>query len=370
VKRTIIGLVFIMLILLSSCVKKSASSVITPTPTDMQPTPLNNLRATPTELSFVNNSNLYLPQEYRDNRLIFVTKSKSVLDLRWDSNNTISLSEDYSLYQTYNIIEANSGFATEAGNIYTEKEDILPQISLPDGNEIILAWFSPNKEMVLVKAKSMDPNAQLQLDTESIMPSLEQNVFWIYSIGKNEYKALFSTPLDYSVSWMPDNKHLTLSGVCYGGREGVGIHTLDIDSGEMITLDENYAYCEGTVSFSKSPDSDFILLDGNLISTDGTTRFSVCEDNENDFSTAWSEDGTYGYVFCRSSSDYGTWGTLRRINTATQLVESNLLAGDLTIKPADMSVSPDNKWLVFAWRDGPILYEKNYGVWLVELNQP
>lgn len=316
-----------------------------------------------------------MSEQYIDARLMAVGDSNWYFDINWDGEDAFKYLLKYS-YETYcsqeifqpvSIRQNGSIISIQAGTQITYKE-CYPEVDLPLINELNPIDYSPDKTQIIYSSTSSSSEAPIKLNQESEGQDGLQNIISVYSIPEKTMKPVLATPLNYYYSWLSDGKHILLEGLAYGDYLGSGVYIVEPDSQNIVTLSTSYSHTEGSVAPSVSLDAKNIFIFENLLSTDGKQTVRVCEKEESAFSYAWSSDSQWGYVFCRSNPDSSKWGTLRRINTQTHEIQDDLLPIDLVIKPVKMSVSPDNQWLVFEWRDEVYTFKEDFGLYLVKLN--
>lgn len=316
-----------------------------------------------------------MSDQYIDARLMAVGDSNWYFEINWDGENAFKYLLKYS-YETYcsqeifqpvSIRQKVSIISLQAGTQVTYKE-CYPEVDLHLINELNPADYSPDKTQIIYKTTSAKPEAPIKLDQGSEGLDGLQNIISVYSISEKTLTPLLTTPLNYYYSWLPDGKHILLEGLAYGDFLGSGVYVVDLDSQNIVTLSTSYSHTESSVAPSVSPDAKYIFIYGDLLSTDGKETFRVCEKEASPFSYTWSADSQWGYVFCRPNVNSTNWGTLRRINTESHEIQENLIPSDLVIKPVKMSVSPDNQWLVFEWRDEVYAFKEDFGLYLVQLN--
>lgn len=312
--------------------------------------------------------------QYVDSRLMPVGDAHWFFDIVWKGDNsfeyllqaTNETNCSQKVFQPISIDLNNTGFSIQPGSQFTSKE-CFPVVDLPLPEKLNPEAYSPDKTQIIYKTTSAKSEAPIKLDLGSEGQEGLQNIISVYSISEKTLTPLLSTPLNYYYSWLPDGKHILILGLSYGDFLGNGIYIVDVDTQSIVTLSTTFSLAEGTVSPSVSPNSKYIIFDGNLLSTNGKETVPVCNKGEYLFSSAWSIDSQWGYMFCRPNDDSSTWGSLRRINTESYEIQDDLLPSDLVIKPVKMSVSPDNQWLVFEWRDEVYAFKEDFGLYLVRL---
>jgi hypothetical protein len=274
------------------------------------------------------------------------------------------------LYQEVTISENQSEVTVTSDKSSSKKICNQSWPASPDGQAIIFPpAYSPSNDLAVFTTSTLDPSASLRLDKDFIAEGVHLYQTWIYSTTTRQAIPFVATPLAYNLDWVPDEKSIILSGMCYGdGLLGNGIHVVDRSTLQVVDLTDTWANCEGTVFYKISPDSRFILYDGQLQSLKGGPTTLVCPENMKLYSHTWSEDGQYGYVYCRDPVQDES--VLRRIKVDNFMVEDLLGENDIAIKAIGLSVSPNHQWLVFEWGDDFYGNSESYGLWLIKIPKP
>lgn len=338
-------------------IKEQATS--TPIPPTQQPKYLKTMSA-----------------QYVDSRLIPVGDANWSVDIVWKGENSfeyvLKTTNDANCLQKeiqpVSIDPINTSFSIHPGSQFTSNE-CFPVVDLPLPKKLNPEAYSPDKTQIIYETTSVKPEAPIKLNPENEGQEGLQNIISVFSISDKTLTPLLTTPLNYYYSWLPDGKHILILGLAYGDFLGNGIYIVDVETKSIVTLSTTFALTEGAVMPSVSPNAKYLFNGGYLMSIDGKEAIPVCLIGERGFSYSWSSDSQWGYVFCQSNDSSATWGTLRRISTSTFEVQENLLPSDLVIKPLKMSVSPNNQWLVFEWRDGTYGFKEDFGLYLVRLNK-
>ena len=133
----------------------------------------------------------------------------------------------------------------------------------PDGNYIFAVMYADISGFSIVHGND---NLIPPTPTTPGMPWNSINQWFLFDVNTEELHHLVKTGLwGYDWRWAPDSRHITFSGVCYGGGTGQGFHVLDTVDVKITTLTERYSgNCEGGKGFVISPNGKFAILQNTL----------------------------------------------------------------------------------------------------------
>lgn len=189
---------------------------------------------------------------------------------------------------------------------------------------------------------------------------------WIINHNTMELHPAFATRFNYVYKFLPENYNLLIMAGCYGDNLGSGLHIVNFENGEVLTLAESYGgLCEGSVGLSPSPNGDFLVYGGSVVSVDGKSKNQLCEDDHFARSWAWSSDSKRVYVACSESDFDLIWRY--NIETGKKELLNNSISPPISFKARKLYVSPDENKLAFIWGTSDLYDQDERGLWLLGL---
>lgn len=317
-------------------------------------------------------------------RQVTLTPPPGVQAIRWASKDVISLRQSQErnkdldcwteLWQKYQVTDTPT--TIKFTETLTESIQVCePQ--LPDSietqgvaiEEIVEYKLSPAQTQWLLVALVKAP-VSAKITIESGDEPVETAKFYqgfLLNRNGSDLQPLFVTRWFWTYQWAPDSRYILVDSLCYGDNLGIGFYTIDTHA-ETINLIQNTDHnnCEGSVAYQVSPDAQHLLISnahGQLFQIDGHQVTTLCATNEFVRSYAWSSGGRFAFVACGGADTTGD--RLLRYDTVERQTAILVEAGQPPFKATALAVSPDQRHLLFIWRDSEFFAQEDRGVWLL-----
>ncbi|MCE7987875.1 MAG: hypothetical protein DYG89_42465 [Caldilinea sp. CFX5] len=304
--------------------------------------------------------------------------------LRWASNDVIALrySVEFSkeagcwleTWQKYQVADTQTGL--KFTGMLTESVQVCePHLpgTIETGrvaiDEIVEYKLAPDQTQWLLVATVKAP-APTKISIGSDDPQEETASFYQgFLLDRNggDLQPLFVTRWGWAYQWSPDGRYILVDSLCYGDKLGTGFYTIDIHAESINTIQNSgQNNCEGSVAYQVSPDAHHLLLSnahGQLFQIDGQPVTTLCETNEFVRSYTWSSGGRFAFVACGGADAAGD--RLLRYDTVERQKVILVEAGRPPFKATALAISPDQRHLLFIWRDSEFFVQEDRGVWLL-----
>lgn len=304
--------------------------------------------------------------------------------IRWASKDVISLRRSLEKnnesgcwiekWQKFNV--TNTQTAIKFTEMLTESVQVCePQVPDPletrrvDIEEIVEYKLSPDQTQWLLVAIVKVP-----IPTKLIIGNSDEQTeaFKFYQgflLDRNggDLQPVFVTKWVWTYQWSPDSRYILVDSLCYGDRLGTGFYTIDIHA-ETVNMIQNTDHdnCEGSIAYQVSPDAQHLLISnaqGQLFQIDGQRVTTLCETNEFVRSYTWSSDGRFAFIACGSADTIGD--RLLRYDTVERQKVILVAAGHPSFRATALAISPDQRHILFVWRDSEFFAQEDRGVWLL-----
>jgi len=298
--------------------------------------------------------------------LYFVGESEPSISFEWLSDHSFRYTTD----KHYDGQNANYSYTEVSIEESDGKVTLLPGKQYEQvfflNNYPFQPVYSDSQKQFIFETEIKKPTVPVIIDDGQVTDRGVYTQYYLFSQETGAMDSLFATNFEYYLEWLPDEEHVMMT-CSLGDYSRNGIYVIDIKTREIVTLSDSFCYFEFLIQNEVSPDSKYILINGGLQALAGGEMSSICKDDE-EYTAAqtWSDDSSTAYAFCRPEKSERL-GVLRRINVETKIVSENILEVYQNIKINEMAVSPDQKWLLFQWKDKSPVNSDNRGLWLAKL---
>lgn len=251
-----------------------------------------------------------------------------------------------------------------------EPTPVLPASieSRPEFSDGIIRYqWSPDKRKLLVVTNSRIPLSSLVLGEKGAAPTdypYPHEQTWILDLESRLVKPVYFTNVYIDTQWAGSDTILVYSS-CYGGLGISGVHAIDVETGTLHTVYEDYyGNCEGGVPLSISPDGAYIAYGNGLQKVLSNEIIQVCPLQEYARSYQWSADSLSSYFSCGSEelSD-----ELYQFNVVDGSVTRLTSRDVLTFKALNLWVVDNAQYIIFEWGTNKYANFEKYGLWVIDL---
>lgn len=314
---------------------------------------------------------------------IIPSTQPGVQAIRWVNNDVISLRRSLEKnnesgcwiekWQKFNVTNTQpdikfTEMLTESAQVCEPQVPDTLETRSVDIEEIVEYKLSPDQKQWLLVAIVKAPvptKLTIGKSDEQVKVFKFYQGFLLDRNGGNLHP-VFVTKWVWEYQWSPDSRHILVDSLCYGDRLGTGFYTIDIHA-ETVNMIQNTEHdnCEGSITYQVSPDVQHLLISnahGQLFQIDGHRVATLCETNEFVRSYTWSSGGRFAFIACGGADTLGD--RLLRYDTVEQQKIILMEAGQPPFKATALAVSPDQRHILFVWRDSEFFAQEDRGVWL------